>query len=107
MQNAALAALGLTEWTYQRLPVPPELFDETARGLAGSGFAGANVTIPHKEAALALATDASDEAKAIGAANTLTFGENGTIHAANTDGAALLEVIPDGGRALVLGAGGS
>jgi shikimate dehydrogenase len=107
MQNAALAALGLNEWTYQRLPVPPELFDETVRGLPGSGFAGANVTIPHKEAALALATEATPEAQAIGAANTLTFGGDGAIHADNTDGAAIRSVLPDGGRALVLGAGGS
>jgi len=107
MQNAALAALGLADWTYQRLPVPPELFDETVRGLPGSGFAGANVTIPHKEAALALATEATSEARAIGAANTLTFDESGAIHAGNTDGAALLQVVPEGGRALVLGAGGS
>src|SRR4051794_32085328 len=110
MQNAALAALGLSDWTYQRLPVPPELLDETVRGLPGSGFAGANVTIRHKEAALALATEATDEARAIGAANTLTFGSGdgtGAIHADNTDGAAILEVVPEGGRALVLGAGGS
>jgi shikimate dehydrogenase len=54
MQNAALHALGLNDWTYQRLPVPPELFDETVTNLPGSGFAGANVTIPHKEAIWAL-----------------------------------------------------
>jgi shikimate dehydrogenase len=107
MQNAALAALGLNDWTYQRLPVPPELFGETVRGLPGSGFAGANVTIPHKEAALALASVATPEATAIGAANTLSFGGDGAIHADNTDGAAIRQVVPEGGRALVLGAGGS
>lgn len=106
MQNAALAALGLNDWTYQRLPVPPELFDETTRNLPGSGFAGANVTIPHKEAALALATEATPVATAIGAANTLTF-EDGAIRADNTDAQAILDVVPSGGRALVLGAGGS
>jgi shikimate dehydrogenase len=107
MHNAALAALGLSDWSYQRLPVPPELFDETVAGLPASGFAGANVTIPHKEAALALATDASAEATAIGAANTLTFGDDGAVHADNTDGPAIRDVVPEGGRALVLGAGGS
>jgi len=107
MQNAALAALGLSDWTYQRLPVPPELFEETVRGLPGSGFAGANVTIPHKEAALAVATEVTPEARAIGAANTLTFTAEGAIEATNTDGFALLQVVPEGGRALVLGAGGS
>src|SRR4051794_30532385 len=107
MQNAALEALGLRDWTYQRLPVPPELFEETVKGLPGSGFAGANVTIPHKEAALALATEATPEAQAIGAANTLTFDGDGAIRADNTDGPAILDVVAAGGRALVLGAGGS
>ena len=64
MQNAALAAVGLADWRYQLLPVPPELFAETVRGAARrAGFRGANVTIPHKEAALAVATDA-DRARA-------------------------------------------
>src|SRR3954447_17444607 len=103
------AALGVA---YQRLPVPPELFEETVRGLGPAGFAGANVTIPHKEAALARAGEATDRARAIGAANTLTFGPDGTIHADNTDAPGLLEALapvcpPAGRSALVLGAGGS
>jgi shikimate dehydrogenase len=109
MQNAALAAVGLSEWRYQLLPVPPELFAETVRALPGLGFRGANVTIPHKEAALALADVASDSARAIGAANTLLFGD-GRIRAENTDAPALIAALPFGahGRtALVLGAGGS
>ena len=107
MHEAALEVLGLEGWSYQRLPVPPELFAETVRALPRSGFAGANVTIPHKEAALALATEREAEVDAIGAANTLTFaGED--IVAANTDAAALLALAPENlGRALVLGAGGS
>lgn len=109
MQRAALAALGLGDHTYQRLPVPPELFDETVRALAAAGFVGANVTIPHKEAALALATDATPAARAIGAANTLTLHPDGTIAADNTDApgllAALGPAVPT--SALVLGAGGS
>ena len=59
MQNAALAELGLADWHYQRLPVPPELFAETTRALGPAGFVGANVTIPHKRAALLLASSAS------------------------------------------------
>ena len=55
MHRAALAALGLTGWSYQLLPVPPECFDETVRALGAAGFVGANVTLPHKAAALALA----------------------------------------------------
>jgi shikimate dehydrogenase len=110
MQRAALAELGLHDWTYQALPVPPELFEETVRGLAGAGFAGANVTIPHKTAALALADSASDAARQIGAANTLSFLGGGEIAAENTDAPGLLDALPldpGGRRALVLGAGGA
>jgi shikimate dehydrogenase len=110
MHNAALAALGLSDWHYQRLPVPPELFDETVRGLGGAGYLGANVTIPHKEAALGMADSASDTARLIGAANTLTFGPDGAIAAENTDAPGLLAALarPVAGlRAQVLGAGGS
>jgi shikimate dehydrogenase len=119
MFAAAFAASGMTDWSYQRLPVAPELFDATVRALDGSGFAGANVTIPHKRAALALADEASEAARAIGAANTLSFGGGadrdadgggGTIAAENTDAPGLLAAIgePVAGRtAQVLGAGGS
>jgi len=110
MHNAALAALGMDGWRYQRLPVPPVLFAETTRALAGSGFLGANVTIPHKQAALAVAIRASPAAREIGAANTLTFAADGTIAAENTDAPGLIAALgqsPRGMRALVLGAGGS
>jgi len=110
IQNAALAALGLDGWRYQRLPVPPALFVETTLRLGASGFLGANVTIPHKPAALALAGEASAAAREIGAANTLTFAKDGTITAENTDASGLISALersPEGMRALVLGAGGS
>ncbi|MBW3654135.1 MAG: shikimate dehydrogenase [Actinobacteria bacterium] len=94
---------------YQRLPVAPAVFADTVRALHGAGFRGANVTIPHKEAALALATTASDAAREIGAANTLSFGEGGEIAAENTDAPGLIAALGDRplGSALVLGAGGS
>ena len=110
MQNAALREAGLEGWRYQLLPVPPELFSETVRALPAAGFRGANVTIPHKEAALALADAASPAARAIGAANTLAFDDSGSIKADNTDAPALIASLPDppeGKTALVLGAGGS
>jgi shikimate dehydrogenase len=109
MHNAALAVLGLTDWRYQHLPLPPQLFAPTVRALPAVGFRGVNVTIPHKEAALALADVATETARAIGAANTLTF-ENGRIHAENTDAGGFLSALnaPVFDRtALVLGAGGS
>ena len=79
------------------------------RALPAAGFRGVNVTIPHKEAALAIADHASEAARAIGAANTLTF-EDGAIHADNTDAPGLLAALgedPAGRTALVLGAGGA
>jgi shikimate dehydrogenase len=110
IHNAALAAVGLSDWRYQRLPVPSALFAETVRALGASGFVGANVTIPHKRAALELADRASGVAGAIGAANTLSFAADGSIAAENTDAPGLIAAIDEpltGTRALVLGAGGS
>ena len=114
LHRAAFADLGLTNWESQLLPIPPEVFEETVRSLSGNGFAGINVTIPHKEAALRLADSATDAAKAIGAANTLTFSEDGSIAAANTDSPAIESVVRQTGlgnletrNAVVLGAGGS
>jgi shikimate dehydrogenase len=110
MHNAALAALGMDDWHYQRLPVPPALFEQTAGALGGSGFLGANVTIPHKQAALDLADEASPAARAIGAGNTLSYRPDGSIAAENTDAPGLIEALDmdlRGIQALVLGAGGS
>ena len=111
MHNAGLQAAGLADWQYLALPLPPELFAETVRALPAAGFRGVNVTIPHKQAALAVADEASPAARAIGAANTLTF-EGGAIVADNTDAPALIGLVrgvvdPAGRRALVLGAGGA
>jgi shikimate dehydrogenase len=109
MQTAALKALGLAdEWTYEAIDIEPDRFEERVRELPGEGFVGVNVTIPHKEAALAVSDEASRAAQEIGAANTLSFGER--IEAENTDATGLLAALPgpvEGKGALVLGAGGS
>ena len=108
MHNAAFQELGL-DWRYVKLPVAEEALAETVRALPASGYVGANVTIPHKEAALEVADHASDAARSIGATNTLTFEDDG-IHADNTDAAGLLAALPRAPRgmnALVLGAGGA
>jgi shikimate dehydrogenase len=110
IHNAALRACGLDRWHYQLLPVDPELLHEVVVALPGAGFRGANVTIPHKRAVLELATGATARARAIGAANTLTFEAGGEIVADNTDAPAFTEAVPIGLRgttALVLGAGGT
>lgn len=121
MQNAALAALGLgEEWSYEAIDVAPEDFAAKVGEMAMEGFAGANVTVPHKHAALALADEASAAVREIGAANTFSFLEDRTanddvsvrpwIVADNTDAPGLLAALPAsprGKRALVLGAGGA
>jgi shikimate dehydrogenase len=110
MQNAALEALGLAgEWSYEAIDLAPDELELRVRAMAGEGFAGANVTVPHKGAALALADTLSETAREIGAANTLSF-EAGEIRADNTDAPGLLDALPEspaGKRALVLGAGGA
>lgn len=110
MHNAALAELGLApEWTYEAIEVSPDRFEPLIREMPGEGFRGVNVTVPHKGAALAVATSPSEAAREIGAANTLTF-VDGQVLADNTDAPGLLDAIgrtPSGMRALVLGAGGA
>ncbi len=120
MQNAALAATGLAAqgWSYEAIELSEDGFAPAIQRLAADPeWAGVNVTIPHKAAALAVATTASPAARAIGAANTLTFaapepgsGAEPAIAADNTDAPALLDALgrdPAGEVALVLGAGGS
>jgi shikimate dehydrogenase len=110
MQGAALAELGLgSEWRYEAIDLAPDEFEPRVRAMAGEGFVGANVTVPHKGAALALADTLSETAREIGAANTLSF-EAGEIRADNTDAQGLLDALaapPEGMRTLVLGAGGA
>lgn len=110
MHAAALAELGLDgEWSYEAIEVSARGFEALVRSLPGQGFAGVNVTVPHKLAALALADEATEAAARIGAANTLSFGPGG-IRADNTDAAAIVAALPSppaGTRALVMGAGGS
>jgi shikimate dehydrogenase len=97
---------------YLPLPIDPAHFPAAIRGLMLAGFAGVNVTIPHKVAAFAICDDVDESARRAGAVNTLVF-ENGRIRGSNTDGWGFLEnlrangVDPAAGPALILGAGGS
>ncbi|CAA9280014.1 MAG: Shikimate 5-dehydrogenase I alpha [uncultured Craurococcus sp.] len=99
---------------YLPLPVRPERFAEAVRSLADLGFRGANVTIPHKEAAFAVCDRVEASAERAGAVNTLVFRE-GRIEGSNTDGYGFLANLRDGapgwraeaGPAVILGAGGS
>jgi shikimate dehydrogenase len=114
LHAAALAACGRAGW-YGAFDVPPERLAAAVRGLAALGFTGANVTVPHKRAAVALCDELDPVAAAIGAVNTLRFGADGRVAGFNTDAAgflaALAAAVPDlqlrGSSALVLGAGGA
>ncbi|MDA7963772.1 shikimate dehydrogenase [Ruegeria sp.] len=100
---------------YIPLDVAPADLEMVLRTLPKAGFVGANVTVPHKEAALRLADHVSDRASVIGAANTLVFRQDGSIHADNTDGYGFMENLRSGapdwnpadGPAVVFGAGGA
>jgi shikimate dehydrogenase len=110
MHSAALAELGLgEEWSYEALEVAPDAFEVRVRAMPGEGFVGANVTVPHKGAALALADELSETAREIGAANTLVYAD-GEVRAENTDAEGFLRSLPGSPadkQALVLGAGGA
>ncbi len=100
---------------YIPMDVAPADLETVLRTLPKAGFVGANVTVPHKEAALRLADHVSDRASVIGAANTLVFREDGSIHADNTDGYGFMANLrvgapdwnPADGPAVVFGAGGA
>jgi shikimate dehydrogenase len=106
MQNAGFAALGL-DWAYVPLPTPPERLGEAVRGLVAAGFAGANVTIPHKERVSLYCDELDEVAAAAGSVNTLVISE-GRVHGSSTDGAAVTSQIDARDRSvLILGSGGS
>lgn len=100
---------------YIPMDIAPGDVEQVLRALPKAGFVGCNVTIPHKEAALALADIVTDRAALIGAANTLIFRPDGRIHADNTDGYGFIANLQDGapfwspkaGPAAVIGAGGA
>lgn len=99
---------------YLPLPVRPEAFPEALHALAELGFRGVNVTLPHKEAALAACDEVSDEARRIGAVNTIVM-TDGHLIGSNSDGFGFLENLKElapfwqasEGPAAVLGAGGA
>ena len=112
MHNAAFAALELN-WCYVAFPVPRDGLGAAVRGLAPLGIVGANITVPHKEAVLAYLDDTTEDARTIGAVNTVRV-DGGRLIGHNTDGAGMLDALRhDGGatvrgaRAVIVGAGGA
>ena len=108
-----LETLGI-DGAYLPLPVHPDGFADAVRALAALGFRGANVTIPHKQAAFEVCDVVDATARRAGAVNTLVFSD-GRIHGSNTDGFGFLETVrdqapgwqPADGPAVLLGAGGA
>jgi len=103
------------EGSYVRLPVPPENLGAALKELHGKGFAGVNLTVPHKEAALAHMNALSSEARRIGAVNTVMVTADGKLYGTNTDAYGFISNLRTGapawqgaaGPAVVLGAGGA
>jgi shikimate dehydrogenase len=110
MQNAAFARAGL-DAVYVALPVAPDHVPEAIAGAHALGFAGLNVTVPHKQAVLPLCRTVDAAAREVGAVNVLRRASTGW-EGFNTDApalAALLEAagVGPGARALLVGAGGA
>ena len=112
MHNAALVEVGLSDWRYEAMPVEPGRLAEAVAIIRGDDYAGANVTVPHKEAIIPLLDSLTLVARAIGAANTL-IKQNGRLIGHNTDAAGLLadlylhDVHISHRPVLILGAGGA
>lgn len=116
MHNAAFEALGL-DWRYVPLPVRPHQIGAAVRGLAALGFAGANVTVPHKQAVIVHLDSVTPRVQQLGAVNTIVIGQKEAGQAVlggfNTDDKGFIRALWEGGfeprdcRALVLGAGGA
>lgn len=112
MQEAAFAASGLN-WRYLTMEVPPEKLGDAIRGVRALGMRGINLTIPHKVAVIPLLDGLSEEARLIGAVNTVRR-EGDALIGDNTDGKGFLRGVrvdggcdPKGKRAVMLGAGGA
>lgn len=104
--------------SYEAIAVEPEGLEAALSGLAKNGFRGANLTVPHKESALALVDQVDETARHIGAINTIVVEDNGLLTGSNTDAFGFIENLRDhvpdqvascwGGRpAVILGAGGA
>jgi shikimate dehydrogenase len=111
MHKAAFKELGL-HWDYLLLPVRPEHVSDAVHGIRGFGLEGANVTVPHKQAVMESLDEVTEEARAIGAVNTI-LNQEGRLIGYNTDAVGFLRALrevgfdPRGCRAVLLGAGGA
>jgi shikimate dehydrogenase len=100
--------------TYELIDAPPESFETAVRGFGAAGGKGLNITVPHKQVALELCAAVGEAAAIAGAANTLSFADDGSITGDNTDGVGLVADLTKNRRLeladkriLILGAGGA
>ena len=114
IHNHWIAKYGL-KGAYVQLPVQPERLEAAIRGLAALGFAGCNVTVPHKESAMRFMEELHPAARRVAAINTIVVQPDGRLLGMNNDGAGYIQSLRDAdatwrgdaGPALVLGAGGA
>jgi shikimate dehydrogenase len=114
IHNHWIAKHGL-KGSYVQLPVKPENLEDAIRGLKALGFAGCNVTVPHKVRAMELMDELHPVARRMQAINTIVVREDGSLYGMNNDGAGWVQSLRDAdaawrgdtGPALVLGAGGA
>lgn len=112
MQNAGFAALGLDDWTYDLLDVPADRLRDAVASLRAPDVAGANVTIPYKQAVMNELDLVAPEALRARAVNTIV-NEGGRLGGYNTDIAAIRSAVeqvgvePESANAVILGAGGA
>ncbi len=111
MHNAAISAINLP-YVYVPFAVPPTELKGAIEGLKSLGIVGVNLTIPHKEAVITMCDEISDNAREVGAVNTLHL-VDGRVLGDNTDGRGFYEPLLamgyelKGKQAFVLGAGGA
>lgn len=110
MHNAAFAALGMNNWCYDAVPIPPDIVRQGLKTLKGEGgYVGVNVTIPHKQAVMPYVRP-DEQARAVGAVNTIDFRNDSGI---NTDVPGFINdleahgVVLAGTRVIIIGAGGA
>lgn len=113
LHNAAAEVLGV-DYRYLAYEVRPDSLAEAVRGARAMGFRGLTITIPHKVAVVGLMDALSEDARLMGAVNTIVFEEDGRLAGHNTDGIGWLRFLeettgehPRGQNCLLLGAGGA
>lgn len=109
-----LNQLGI-DGTYEAIAVEPDNLESELRALGQNGFAGVNITVPHKEQALKIVDNVDEAATRIGAVNTIVVNSDGSLSGSNSDGFGFIENLKSGApqiklneiTATVLGAGGA